>query len=143
MDSPEKANKDIVNEESNDVSNQLLLDSVHVASTLSFWKEWIMISSNLNTKYRMHILPLDVEFWSRHVANGVRGRHKWKDVDMVLFPINVVATHWFMAVLYLDTWKVDIYDSARSMNFFSKYLTGGEFKSFGDSIISELDVIEY
>ncbi|CAI9294834.1 unnamed protein product [Lactuca saligna] len=29
------------------------------------------------------------------------------------------------------------------MNFFSKYLTGGEFKSFGDSIISELDAIEY
>ena len=61
----------------------------------------------------------------------------------VLFPINVVATHWFMAVLHLDTWKVDIYDSARSMNFFSKYLTGGEFKSFGDSIISELDAIEH
>ncbi|CAH1450686.1 unnamed protein product [Lactuca virosa] len=29
------------------------------------------------------------------------------------------------------------------MNFFPKYFTGGEFKSFGDSIISELDVIEY
>ncbi|CAH1453068.1 unnamed protein product [Lactuca virosa] len=29
------------------------------------------------------------------------------------------------------------------MNFFSKYLTGGEFTSFKDSIISELDVIDY
>ncbi|CAH1444969.1 unnamed protein product [Lactuca virosa] len=29
------------------------------------------------------------------------------------------------------------------MNFFSKYFTGGEFTSFGDSIISELDAIEY
>ncbi|CAH1414963.1 unnamed protein product [Lactuca virosa] len=37
--SPEKANEDIVNEESNDVSNHLLLDSVYVASTLSFSKE--------------------------------------------------------------------------------------------------------
>ncbi|CAH1415089.1 unnamed protein product [Lactuca virosa] len=73
VESPGKANEDIVNEESNDVSNHLLLDSVHAA----------------------------------------------------------------------NIWKVDIYDSARSMNFFSKYFTGGEFTSFGDSIISELDVIEY
>ncbi|CAH1446568.1 unnamed protein product [Lactuca virosa] len=29
------------------------------------------------------------------------------------------------------------------MNFFSKYLIGGEFKSFGDNIITELDVIKY
>ncbi|CAH1451488.1 unnamed protein product [Lactuca virosa] len=29
------------------------------------------------------------------------------------------------------------------MNFFSKDLTGGEFTSFGDRIISELDVIDY
>ncbi|CAH1450566.1 unnamed protein product [Lactuca virosa] len=29
------------------------------------------------------------------------------------------------------------------MNFFSKYKIGGEFKIFGDSIILELDVIEY
>nr|KAJ0189667.1 hypothetical protein LSAT_V11C800447330 [Lactuca sativa] len=142
VESPEKANEVIVNEESNDVSNQLLLDSVHAASTLSFWKEWSVISSNLNTKHRLHILPLDVEFWSsvqhiaiwiallmkrwpanarwtiypqeinlqlkksfcyRHVASGIGGRPKWKDVDMVLFPINVVATHWLMAVLHLDT----------------------------------------
>ncbi|CAH1454158.1 unnamed protein product [Lactuca virosa] len=73
VESPEKENEDIVNEESNDVSNHLLLDSVHAA----------------------------------------------------------------------NTWKVHIYDSARSMNFFSKYLIDGEFKSFGDSIISKLDVIEY
>nr|KAJ0210275.1 hypothetical protein LSAT_V11C400222770 [Lactuca sativa] len=37
--SPEKPNEDIVNEESNDVSNHLLIDSVEAASTLSFWKE--------------------------------------------------------------------------------------------------------
>ncbi|CAH1418128.1 unnamed protein product [Lactuca virosa] len=29
------------------------------------------------------------------------------------------------------------------MSFLSKYKIGGEFQSFGDSIISELDVIEY
>ncbi|CAH1452917.1 unnamed protein product [Lactuca virosa] len=139
VESPEKANEDIVNEESNDVSNQFLLDSVHAASTLSFWKEWSMISSNLNTKHRLHILPLDVEFWSRLLAVTDSG---WL-LSSVLFPINVVGTHWFMAVLHLDTWKVDIYDSTRSMNFFSKYLTSGEFKSFGDSIISELDAIEF
>ncbi|CAH1448597.1 unnamed protein product [Lactuca virosa] len=62
---------------------------------------------------------------------------------VILFVINVVGAHWFMAVLHLDTWKVDIYDSTRPMDYFSKYLTGGEFKSFGDSIISELDAIEY
>ncbi|CAH1418129.1 unnamed protein product [Lactuca virosa] len=35
----EKANEDIVNEESNDVSNHLLLDNLYAASTLGFWKE--------------------------------------------------------------------------------------------------------
>ncbi|CAH1444101.1 unnamed protein product [Lactuca virosa] len=114
-------------------------DSLYAASTLGFWKEWNMISSNLNTTHRLHILPLDVEFWSRlltvtdsgwlissHIAiwtNDVGGYPKWKDVDMVLFPINVVGVHWFLAVLYLNTWK--------------------NSKSFGDSIISELDVIEF
>ncbi|CAI9296754.1 unnamed protein product [Lactuca saligna] len=88
-------------------------------------------------------LQLRKRFLFRHVTNGVGGRPKYKEVNMVLFPINVVATHWFMTVLHLDTWKVDIYDLTRFMNFFSKYLSGGEFKSFGDSIISELDVIEY
>ncbi|CAH1450767.1 unnamed protein product [Lactuca virosa] len=107
MESPEKENEDIVNEESNDVSNHLPLDSLHTAT------------------------------------NGVGGYPKWKDVDMVLFPINIIGVHWFLVVLHLNTWKVHIYDSAQSMNFFSKYLTSGEFKSFGDSIISELDVIEY
>ncbi|CAH1453647.1 unnamed protein product [Lactuca virosa] len=141
--SPEKANEDIVNEERNDVSNHLLLDSLHATSTLSFWKEWNMISSKLNTKHRLHILPLDVEFWSMNVADGVGGYPKWKDVDMVLFPINVLGVHWFLAVLHLNIWKVHIYDSTRSMNFFSKYLMGGEFTSFNDSIISELDVIDY
>ncbi|CAI9285805.1 unnamed protein product [Lactuca saligna] len=68
VESPEKANEDIVNEESNDVSNQLLLDSVHAASTLIFWKEWSVISSNINTKHRLHIFPLDVVFWSRLLA---------------------------------------------------------------------------
>ncbi|CAH1448363.1 unnamed protein product [Lactuca virosa] len=141
--SPEKANEDIVNEESNDVSNHLLLDSVEAASTLTFWKEWNSISSNLNTKHRLHMLTLDVEFWSRNIANGVGGHPKWKDVDMVLFPINVPHAHWFLAVLHLDIWKVHIYDSARCMNYFTTYLTGGEFKSFGDSIIEELDAIDY
>ncbi|CAI9265689.1 unnamed protein product [Lactuca saligna] len=90
VESPEKANEDIVNEKSNDVSNHLLLDSLHV-----------------------------------------------------LFPINVIGVHWFLVVLHLNIWKVHIYDLALSMNFFSKYLIGGEFNSFGDSIISELEVIEY
>ncbi|CAH1428399.1 unnamed protein product [Lactuca virosa] len=169
VESPEKANEDIVDKESNDVSNHLLLDSLEAASTLRFWREWNTISSNLNTKHRLHMLTLDVEFWSRllavtdagwlisshiaiwsallmerrSIANGVGGHPKWKDVDMVLFPINVPHTHWFLAVLHLDIWKVHIYDSARSMNFFTKYLTSGEFKSCGDSIISELDVIDY
>ncbi|CAH1432723.1 unnamed protein product [Lactuca virosa] len=141
--SPEKANEDIVNEESNGVSNHLLLDSVEAASTLTFWKEWNSISSNLNTKHRLHMLTLDVEFWSRNIANGVGGHPKWKDVDMVLFSINVPHAHWFLAVLHLDIWKVHIYDSARCMNYFTTYLTGGEFKSFGDSIIEELDAIDY
>ncbi|CAH1422843.1 unnamed protein product [Lactuca virosa] len=48
-----------------------------------------------------------------------------------------------LAVLHLDIWKVHIYDSARCMNYFTTYLTGGEFKSFGDSIIEELDAIDY
>ncbi|CAH1445497.1 unnamed protein product [Lactuca virosa] len=39
--SPEKANEDIVNEESNDVSNYLLLDNVEAASTLSFGENGI------------------------------------------------------------------------------------------------------
>ncbi|CAH1417733.1 unnamed protein product [Lactuca virosa] len=58
-------------------------------------------------------------------------------------PINVPHAHWFLAVLHLDIWKVHIYDSARCMNYFTTYLTGGEFKSFGDSIIEELDAIDY
>ncbi|CAH1442010.1 unnamed protein product [Lactuca virosa] len=62
---------------------------------------------------------------------------------VVLFPINVPHAHWVLAVLHLDIWKVHIYDSARSMNYFTTYLTGGEFKSFGDSIIEELDAIDY
>ncbi|CAH1440110.1 unnamed protein product [Lactuca virosa] len=132
--------EDMVNEEEEETYYH---DSLYAASTLGFWKEWNMISSNLNTTHRLHILPLDVEFWSRNVANGVGGYPKWKDVDMVLFPTNVVGVHWFLAVLHLNTGKVHIYDSARSMNFFSKYLIGGELRSFGDSIISELDVIEY
>ncbi|CAH1413528.1 unnamed protein product [Lactuca virosa] len=143
VESPEKENEDIVNEESNDVSNHLLLDNLYAASLLGFWIKWNMISSNLNTTHMLHILPLDVEFWSRNVANGVGGYPKWKDVDMVLFPINVVGFHWFLVVLRLNTWKVHIYDSTRSMDFLSKYLIGGKFKIFGDSIISELDVIEY
>ncbi|CAH1442855.1 unnamed protein product [Lactuca virosa] len=62
---------------------------------------------------------------------------------VVLFPINVPHAHWFLAVLHLDIWKVHIYDSTRCMNYFTTYLTGGEFKSFGDSIIEELDGIDY
>ena len=61
----------------------------------------------------------------------------------VVFPLIIPHVHWFLAVLHLDTWKVDIYDSARCMNHFTKYYVGGEFKSFGDSIIEELDAIEY
>ncbi|CAI9279186.1 unnamed protein product [Lactuca saligna] len=68
VESPEKANEDIVNKESNDVSNYLLLDSVEAASLLTFWREWNTIYSNLNTKHRLHMITLDVEFWSRLLA---------------------------------------------------------------------------
>ncbi|CAH1414874.1 unnamed protein product [Lactuca virosa] len=139
VESPEKVNEDIVNAETSDVSNYLLLDSIYATSTMSFWKEWSMISSKLITKHRLHMLPLDIDFWSRLLAVTHQG---WL-ISSVLFVINVVGAHWFMTVLHLDTWKVDIYDSARPMDYFSKYLTGGEFTSFGDSIISELDAIEY
>ncbi|CAH1428135.1 unnamed protein product [Lactuca virosa] len=37
VESPEKANEDIVNAETSDVSNHLLLDSIYAASTMSFW----------------------------------------------------------------------------------------------------------
>ncbi|CAI9269928.1 unnamed protein product [Lactuca saligna] len=67
-------------------------------------------------------------YFLRNIANGVEGHPKWKDVDMAL---------------HLDIWKVHIYDLARCMNYFTTYLTGGEFKSFGDSIIEELDAIDY
>ncbi|CAI9265690.1 unnamed protein product [Lactuca saligna] len=77
VESPEKANEDIVNEKSNDVSNHLLLDSLHVSSTLGFWKQWNMISSNLNIIYRLHILPLGVEFWLSILRYGVTCT--WKD----------------------------------------------------------------
>ncbi|CAI9288409.1 unnamed protein product [Lactuca saligna] len=80
---------------------------------------------------------------TRNVENGVGGYPIWKDVDKVLFVINVVGVHWFLAMLHLKIWKVNIYDSTRSMNFFTKYKIGGEFQSFGDSIISKLDVIKY
>ncbi|CAH1419186.1 unnamed protein product [Lactuca virosa] len=137
--SPKKTNEDIVNAESSDVSNHLLLDSIYTNSPMSFWKEWSVLSSKLITKHRLHILPLDMDFWSRLLSVTDKG---WL-LSSVLFVINVISAHWFMAVLHLDTWKVEIYDSARIAGYFSKYLTGGEFTSFGDSIISELDVIEY
>ena len=61
----------------------------------------------------------------------------------VIFVINVVHAHWFLAVLHLDTWKVEIFYSTRVAGYFSMYNTNREFKSFGDSIISELDAIDY
>ncbi|CAH1445602.1 unnamed protein product [Lactuca virosa] len=137
--SPKKTNEDIVNAESSDVSNHLLLDSIYSNSPMSFWKEWSVLSSKLITKHRLHILPLDMDFWSRLLSVTDKG---WL-LSSVLSVINVISAHSFMAVLHLDTWKVEIYDSARIAGYFSKYLTGGEFTSFGDSIISELDVIEY
>ncbi|CAI9304467.1 unnamed protein product [Lactuca saligna] len=94
------------------------------------------------TSARWMIFPQEINleprksFLFRNISNGLGGHPKWKDVDMVLFVINIIGAHWFMAVLHLDTWKVDIYDSAQPMDYFSKYLTGGEFTSFGDSIIS-------
>ncbi|CAI9270031.1 unnamed protein product [Lactuca saligna] len=162
VESPEKANEDIVNKENNDVQNHILLDNLEATSTLSFWRKWNTISSNLNTKHRLHILTLDVEFWLRllavtdigwlicshiaiwsallmerrptntrltifpqelnlqngksfflrNIANRVGDHPKWKDMEMVLFPINVPHIHWFLAVLHLDIWKVHIYDSA-------------------------------
>ncbi|CAI9293601.1 unnamed protein product [Lactuca saligna] len=98
-----------------------------------------MISSNLNTTHRLHILPPDVEFWSRSLRSTDSG---WL-ISSVLFPINLIGVHRFSAVLDLTMWKVNIYDSTRSMNFFRRYKIGGEFQSFGDSIISKVDVIEY
>ncbi|CAH1425276.1 unnamed protein product [Lactuca virosa] len=101
------------------------------------------------TNARWTIFPQELNlqngktYFLRNIANGVGGHPKWKDVDMVLFPINVPHAHWFLAVLHLDIWKVHIYDSTRCMNYFTTYLIGGEFKSFGDSIIEELDVIDY
>ncbi|CAH1425302.1 unnamed protein product [Lactuca virosa] len=68
VESPEKANEDIVNAETSDVSNHLLLDSIYAASMMSFWIEWSMISSKLITKHRLHMLPLDIDFWSRLLA---------------------------------------------------------------------------
>ncbi|CAI9279643.1 unnamed protein product [Lactuca saligna] len=192
--SPKKTNEDIVNAESSDVpSNNLLLYNIFTTSPMSFWQEWSLISPKLITKHRLHILPLDMDFWARllslsdkgwlvsthisiwrsllmerrptnarwtlypeginlepgksylfrNVADGFGGCPKWKDVDTVIFVINVVHAHRFLAVLHLDTWKVEIFDSAQVASYFSTYLTNGEFKSFGDSIISELDVIEY
>ncbi|CAH1444171.1 unnamed protein product [Lactuca virosa] len=82
------------------------------------------------------------EHHTKEMTPIVRPQRK-RGCSMVLFPINVPHAHWFLAVLHLDIWKVHIYDSARCMNYFTTYLTGGEFKSFGDSIIEELDVIDY
>ncbi|CAH1454342.1 unnamed protein product [Lactuca virosa] len=118
---PKKTNEDIVNAESSDVSNHLLLDSIYTNSPMSFWKEWSVLSSKLITKHRLHILPLDMNFWSRLLSVTDKG---WL-LSSVLFVINVISAHWFMAALHLDTWKVEIYDSARIAGYFSKYLTGG------------------
>ncbi|CAI9277947.1 unnamed protein product [Lactuca saligna] len=97
---------------------------------------WTIFPQELNLQNRK-------TYFLRNIANGVGSHPKWKDVDMGLFPINVPNAHRFLAVLHLRIWKVHIYDSARRMNYFTMYLTGGEFKSFGDSIIEELDAIDY
>ncbi|CAI9299533.1 unnamed protein product [Lactuca saligna] len=100
-----------------------------------------------NTRWTIFPQELNLQngktYFLRNIANGVGGHPEWKDVDMVLFPINVPHAHWLLAVLHLDLWKVHIYDSTQCMNYFTTYLTGGEFKSFGDSIIEELDAIDY
>ncbi|CAH1426508.1 unnamed protein product [Lactuca virosa] len=71
--SPKKTNEDIVNAESSDVSNHLLLDSIYSNSPMSFWKEWSVLSSKLITKHRLHILPLDMDFWSRLLSVTDKG----------------------------------------------------------------------
>ena len=58
-------------------------------------------------------------------------------------PINVVSNHWFLAVLDLKTWKVIVYDSRTRSNYFNLYKQDGQFKSMGESILSELDSISY
>ncbi|CAI9263972.1 unnamed protein product [Lactuca saligna] len=114
---------------------------------IAIWSSLLMERQPTNARWMIFPYEINLEpgksFIFRNIANGLGGRPKWKDVDMVLFVINVVGTHWFMVVLHFDTWKVDIYDSARPMDYFSKYLTGGKFTSFGDSVISESDAIEY
>ncbi|CAH1426462.1 unnamed protein product [Lactuca virosa] len=84
---------------------------------------------------------------SRHTSTSVLQKKDkphagFSGEEMVSFPINVISVHWFLAVLDLQMWIVTIYDSAQSMNLFGKYNIGGEFESFGNSIISELDLIE-
>ncbi|CAH1430148.1 unnamed protein product [Lactuca virosa] len=133
--SPEKANEDIVNEESNDVSNHLLLDSVEASSTLTFWKEWNSISSNLNTKHRLHMLTLDAEFWLRLLAVTDVG---WL-ISSVLFPINVPHAHWFLAVLHLDIWKVHIYDSARyAIDYWKDFPDGHN----DNAVVEFIDIVD-
>ena len=58
-------------------------------------------------------------------------------------PINVISSHWFLAVLDLNTWKVTVYDSQTSSNMFQVFNEKGHFKSVGQSILSELDDIDY
>lgn len=72
--SPKKTNEDIVNAESSDVpSNNLLLDSIYTTSPMSFWQEWSLISPKLITKHRLHILPLDMDFWARLLSVSDKG----------------------------------------------------------------------
>ena len=72
--SPKKTNEDIVNAESSDVpSNNLLLDSIYTTSPMSFWQEWSLISPKLITKHRLHILPLDMDFWARSLSVSDKG----------------------------------------------------------------------
>ena len=55
----------------------------------------------------------------------------------------MVEKHWFLAELDLRTWKVNIYDSATSINYFEQYKSDGSFTKFGQSILKELEEIYY
>ncbi|CAI9292866.1 unnamed protein product [Lactuca saligna] len=68
----EKENEDIVNEDSNDVSNHLL---VLLMERRPANARWTIYPQELNLQPKKSFL--------RNVANGVGGYPKWNDVDIV------------------------------------------------------------
>ncbi|CAI9290805.1 unnamed protein product [Lactuca saligna] len=90
------------------------------------WRSQLMERRPTNARWTLYPEGINLEpgksYLFRNVVDGFGGCHEWKDVDTVIFVINVVHAHRFLAVLHLDTWKVEIFDSAR---------------------VAEMDVIEY